>query len=141
VVGTSTTALYALLYVLAVEFLPPHPANLAAMVVSTVVSTELHRRWTFHSRRSGLRMHLEAGLVTTVTYAMTSSALVLLHRFAPGAGELAQVAAIVSATAVAGLIRYTALRLWVFTGQWAPTGSGGPAPPELTPVESGAAVR
>ncbi|HEY0484684.1 MAG TPA: GtrA family protein [Mycobacteriales bacterium] len=114
VVGGSTTALYALLYLGAVEFLPPHPANAAAMVLSTVVSTEWHRRWTFRSDRGGLRAHLQAGLVTTVTYAMTSSALVLLESVRPGSGDLAQVAAIVVATTVAGLIRFAVLRAWVF---------------------------
>jgi putative flippase GtrA len=125
VVGTSTTALYALLYVLAAQLLPTLAANLAAMVFSTIVSTEWHRRWTFRSPRSGLRMHLEAGLVTTVTYAMTSTALLVLEAVDPGAGRLPQVAAIVSATAVAGLVRYTALRLWVFAGrrQQVPVGS------------------
>lgn len=114
VVGGSTTALYALLYLAAVEVLPAHPANAAAMVVSTVVSTEWHRRWTFRSDRGGLRTHLQAGLVTTVTYAMTSSALVLLEAVSPGAEEGAQVAAIVTASAVAGLLRFVALRVWVF---------------------------
>jgi putative flippase GtrA len=120
VVGTSTTALYALLYLLAVEALPPHLANLVAMVISTVVSTEWHRRWTFRSPRSGLRTHLRAGLVTTVTYAMTSAALVVLARVDPDAEEIVQVAALVAATTLAGLLRFAVLRLWVFASQQAP---------------------
>jgi putative flippase GtrA len=114
VVGSATTGLYALLFLGAAALLPTLLANLAAMALSTVVATEWHRAWTFHSDRTGLRMHLEAGLVTTVTYALTSSALVVLAAVRPGAGPVLQVAAIVAATAVAGTIRYVALRLWIF---------------------------
>jgi putative flippase GtrA len=113
-VGTATTVLYAVLYLLAVEVLPPHLANLASMVVTTVVSTEWHRGWTFRSPNSGLRTHLRAGLVTTVTYGMTSAGLLILTALRPEAEEVAQVAVLVVATTVAGLIRFAVLRLWVF---------------------------
>jgi putative flippase GtrA len=114
IVGTTTTALYAGLYVLAEELMPLLAANLVAMVLSTIVSTEWHRSWTFHSDRRGVRTQLQAGLVTTVTYAMTSGALLALEKWSPDAGELATVAVIVAATTVAGLVRYVALRVWVF---------------------------
>lgn len=114
IVGTTTTGLYLGLYVLAVQLMPALVANLLAMVLSTLVSTEWHRSWTFHSDRSGLRTHLQAGLVTTLTYLLTSGALLALERWSPGAGEIAQVAALVAATTTAGLIRFTALRVWVF---------------------------
>jgi hypothetical protein len=84
------------------------------MVLSTIVSTEWHRAWTFHSDQRGIRTHLRAGLVTTVTYAMTSGALLALERWSPEAGELTEAAVLVAATTAAGLLRYTALRLWVF---------------------------
>jgi putative flippase GtrA len=113
-VGTATTALYAVLYLLAVQVLPPHLANLAAMVISTIVSTEWHRGWTFRSPNSGLRTHLRAGLVTTVTYAMTSAGLLILTTLHPGADKTAQVAVLVAATTMAGLIRFAVLRHWVF---------------------------
>jgi putative flippase GtrA len=114
IVGTTTTALYAGLYLLAAELMPILAANLLAMALSTIVSTEWHRSWTFHSDRRGVRTQLQAGLVTTVTYAMTSGALLALEKWSPEAGELAQVAAIVAATTVSGLVRYVALRVWVF---------------------------
>jgi putative flippase GtrA len=114
IVGTTTTGLYAGLYLLAEELMPLLAANLVAMTLSTIVSTEWHRSWTFQSDRRGIRTQFEAGLVTTVTYFMTSGALLGLERWSPDAGELAQVAAIVGATTVAGLVRYVLLRVWVF---------------------------
>jgi putative flippase GtrA len=126
IVGTTTTGLYAALYLLAEEFMPMLAANLVAMVLSTIVSTEWHRAWTFRSDRRGVRTQLQALLVTTVTYGMTSLALLALERWSPDADELAQVAAIVGATTVAGLVRYATLRVWVFARPR--TGARGTAP-------------
>ena len=113
-VGGSTTALSAGGLLVLREWMPLAVANIAAMVVGTIIANELHARWTFRSPERGLRMHTEAGFTTLITYVLSSGALLVLERTQPDASGLVVAGVQVGATAVAGALRYLLLLVWVF---------------------------
>lgn len=115
-VGGSSTALYAALYVLLtgseLDYLSAH---LAATVVSTVVANECHRRLTFHAeeRVDWFTAQWEAGGVALIGLVSTSAALTWLYSAAGSAPMVLQIALVAAVTAVIGLLRFAALR-WIF---------------------------
>lgn len=113
-VGGATTALTAGLFLALDEGLPIVAANLLSMVVGTIAANELHARWTFRSPKRGLRMHTEAGFTTLITYTLSSGSLYALERLEPEASSLVKIGVQIGATAVAGIVRYVVLLVWVF---------------------------
>ncbi len=115
-VGGSSTALYAALYVLLtgsrLDYLSAH---LAATVVSTVVANECHRRLTFRAedRVDWFTAQWEAGGVALIGLVSTSAALTWLDSAAGSAPMVLQIALVVAVTATIGLLRFAALR-WLF---------------------------
>lgn len=111
VAGGLNTGLFLLLR----PWCPALLANLVAVVVSTVVSTELNRLFTFRGERaSAWRLHLQTGFA--VLYYLFSSSVVLcllglVVEHPPAALEL-----LASATAglAVALARFLLLRDWVF---------------------------
>ncbi len=91
-------------------------ANVAALVLATVANTALNRRWTFGVReRAGAARHQVQGLILLLTnLALTSGSLALLHLVAPRPGARAQTAAIATANVLATLLRFAAMRGWMF---------------------------
>jgi putative flippase GtrA len=115
-VGVVSSAVYFALF-LALRGLGPVPANAVAFVVSTVLATELHRRVTFHAggRVGWFTAQCESGGLALVGLLATSAALAALDG-AVGDAWWAQVLLIAAVTGTIGLIRFAALRLWVFSG-------------------------
>ncbi len=115
-VGGTSTALYAALYVLLtgadVAYLSAH---LVATVVSTVVANECHRRLTFHAedRVDWFTAQWEAGGVALLGLVATSAALAWLDSAAGSAPMVLQIALVATVTAVIGMMRFAALR-WIF---------------------------
>lgn len=91
------------------------PANLVALVISTVISTELHRRFTFGSVPTHRwRPHLQTG-GTVLFYACYSSAVLLLvHGVVDDPSPLVESVAIAVASVAGGACRFLLLRFWVF---------------------------
>ena len=103
--------------VLALRGLGAVPANVVAFVVSSVLANELHRRVTFHAggRVGWFAAQCEAGGLAVAGLFATSAVLAALDGVV-GSAWWAQVLLIATVTGLIGLIRFAALRLWVFSG-------------------------
>jgi putative flippase GtrA len=113
-VGATTTAVYAALYVSLADL-----GYLAAHLISTVLTTglanELHRRLTFRAedRVDWVTAQWEAGSVAVVGLIGTSAALTWLDSAAGSAPVTLQIALVAAVTAFIGVLRFLALR-WIF---------------------------
>jgi putative flippase GtrA len=115
VVGGLGTAVNAGLYLLTRLVLDAVPANLVALLLSTAVSTEVNRRFTFQGAAAHRwRVYVQdAG--TVAFYAFYSTAVLLvLHEIVPGATPLEETAAVTLASVLGGLVRFAVLKAWVF---------------------------
>ena len=117
VIGVIMTLAYALLYLFLRVWLSGALANALALALTAPINTQLNRRYTFGVRgRSGLvRQHVGGALVYLLSLALTEGALRVLHALAPQASHLTEAIVLVTASVVATLSRYFALRGWVFT--------------------------
>ncbi|WP_406059176.1 hypothetical protein OG462_19340 [Streptomyces sp. NBC_01077] len=118
-VGLTSSAAVALL----TAFLPFALANALVSVVSTILATELHARFTFASGprpaghgllRCGLRHHLQSAGTAAAAFSVTTLAMLVLHAFASAPGLAVEQTVYLSASALAGVGRFLALRLYVF---------------------------
>lgn len=116
VVGLLSSLLYAAVFV-SLGPLGDLVANLLGMVASTMLANELHRRLTFHATADvgWLRAQLQGGGLAVVGLTITSLALLGLESVVPGASWLVQVLMVGAITGGIGLVRFAALRAWVFT--------------------------
>ena len=114
-VGTVSTLAYLLLFVVLRGALGPYAANAAALAACTVVNTTVHGRITFGgaSRIGPSTLLLGAGAVLATTLSLTSVALLVARALAP-ASTIAQVSALIVATAGAALARFIVMRAWIF---------------------------
>ena len=115
-VGVTSSLVYFALF-LALRGLGAVPANIVAFVVSSVLANELHRRVTFHAggRVGWLAAQGEAGGLAVAGLLATSAVLAALDGVV-GTAWWAQLLLIAAVTGAFGLIRFAALRLWVFSG-------------------------
>jgi putative flippase GtrA len=115
IVGGVGTALNAVFFLVLRNWFDAVPANIIGLLVSTAVTTELNRRFTFsgaaqHRWRASLQ---DVG--TVVFYAFYSSlVLVALQAIVPGVTQWQEALAVAAASVLGGLIRFTVLRYWVF---------------------------
>jgi putative flippase GtrA len=116
VIGVLSTLAYLALYALLRTGMPSQGANLVALLVTAVGNTAVNRRWTFGVQGSAavVRHHLQGLLIFGVCLALTSSALALLSILDPTASKGAELAVLVGANLLATLVRFIALRSWVF---------------------------
>jgi putative flippase GtrA len=116
VVGAISSALYALVFI-ALADLGSQPANLAGAVASTLLANELHRRLTFHAggQVSWFTAQWEGGGLAGVGLAATSLALAGVHGLVGDVGTGTQLCLIAAVTGAIGLVRFVALRSWVFS--------------------------
>jgi putative flippase GtrA len=113
--GLGTAVSAAVFLLLRTAGLDAVPANLVALLVSTAVSTEANRRFTF----GGTAVHPWRARVqiggTVLFYALYGSAvLLLLELVVPAPTPVEQTAALVAASVLGGLGRFLVLRYWVF---------------------------
>jgi putative flippase GtrA len=119
-VGGSTSALYALLFV-ALHGLGEQPANWIGSVVTSVLANEMHRRLTFHAgeRVGFLTAQVEGGALSVAGLVSTSLALAWLTAASDTDDPLVQFALVTAVTATIGTLRFVALR-WLFRPHPAP---------------------
>lgn len=105
-------------------------ANAAALLLSTVANTWANRRWTFGIRGSegAARHHAQALLVFAGTWAMTSSALGLVHILWPATPVAVETIVIGVANVVATVVKFVAMRSWIFAERTDPPEPTQPAP-------------
>ncbi|WP_436771458.1 hypothetical protein [Yinghuangia sp. YIM S09857] len=89
-------------------------ANAVVTVVSTAAANELHSRITFRHGAAGLRVHLESTATAVAAYLVTTGALLTLGAVHPEAGALTQQSVYLTASALAGIGRFVALKVLVF---------------------------
>ncbi|GAA3042250.1 bifunctional glycosyltransferase family 2/GtrA family protein [Kitasatospora albolonga] len=113
VVGTLSTLAYLLLYLLTRQLAPAFWANAFALAVTAVGNTALNRRFTFGvtGSQDALKHQVEGGAAFLIGLALSSGAIALLP---DGASHPAELAALVGANALATLVRFVLLRVWVF---------------------------
>ena len=135
VIGALSFVAYLAVFVVLRGIGTAQEANLGALLLTTVGNTAANRRWTFgvSGRHGAGRAQLQGLLVFGVSLAMTGGALALLRAVAPAAPRLVEIGVLVTATAVATVVRFTLLRFWVFR----PGGSSGAAaPPAAVPTRA-----
>lgn len=139
IVGIASTLAYAVLYAFLRSGMPAAEANAAALIVTTVGNTEANRRLTFSVRGRGsmARDQLVGFAALAVALALTSAGIVLLQAVAPHAGRTVELAVLVSANALATLVRFLLLRTLIGRGlAAAPVPAGAPGPvPVAVPAE------
>ncbi len=121
-VGGSTTLVYALLFI-PFQGLGYLGAHLIATVASTVLANEMHRRLTFHAedRVGWFTAQWEASTVAALGLVATSATLGWINTTAAEGQIGLQITAVVTVTAIIGLLRFIALR-WIFRGPALPDG-------------------
>ena len=114
-VGGLGTSVNALVFLVLRTWLDSVPANLVALVVSTAVSTEANRRFTFGG--AAVRRFREGvqNTGTVLFYAFYSSAvLLLLGLVVDSPSPVQETLAVAAASVLGGLGRFLVLRYWVF---------------------------
>lgn len=115
VVGGAGTALNVVLFLVARLWWDAVPANLVAIVLSTLITTEVNRRFTFSSARS---RHWRTALqnVGTIVFYATYGAgvLMLLAAMVQRPSTLLEAMAVAVASIFGGIARFAVLRLWAF---------------------------
>ncbi|MFE9017656.1 hypothetical protein ACFYNL_03615 [Streptomyces sp. NPDC007808] len=90
-------------------------ANALITVVSTLLATELHARFTFGAGgRATRRQHAQSAGTAAAAYAVTSVAMLSLQQLVTAPGVALQQAVYLTASALAGIARFAMLRLVVF---------------------------
>ncbi|MEU2515771.1 hypothetical protein [Streptomyces syringium] len=90
-------------------------ANALITVVSTLLATELHARFTFGAGgRATRRQHAQSAGSAAAAYAVTCMAMLALHQLVAAPGAVLEQVVYLSASAVAGAARFAVLRLVVF---------------------------
>jgi putative flippase GtrA len=114
-VGGVGTGLNVLLFLVARQWLAAVPANVVAIVLSTLVTTEANRRFTFHAEHGGRWRTILQNTGTMIFYAFYGSAvLLLLHAVVDTPTALMESAAVAVACVLGGLARFSVMRLWEF---------------------------
>ncbi len=90
-------------------------ANALITVVSTLLATELHARFTFAAGgRATWRQHTQSAGSAAAAYVVTSMAVLALHQLVAAPGAMLEQAVYLSASALAGVARFVVLRMLVF---------------------------
>ncbi|WP_371528490.1 hypothetical protein OG302_22990 [Streptomyces sp. NBC_01283] len=118
------------------SWLPWALANALITVVSTLLATELHARFTFGAggRATG-RQHAQSAGSAAAAYAVTCLAMLVLQQLVAVPGAVLEQVVYLSASALAGVARFAVLRLVVFArnrAQGTATVSPGPTATALT---------
>ena len=119
-VGLLGTAVSALLYLVFRTWWDAVPANLAALLLSTLVSTEANRRFTFGGARADHAREYVQNAGSVLFYAVYSSVvLLLLSQVVTDPTALQESLTVAAASVLGGALRFLVLRNWVFDGRHA----------------------
>ncbi|MER6673626.1 hypothetical protein [Streptomyces sp. NPDC000983] len=116
-------------------------ANALVTVVSTLLATELHARFTFGAGgRATWRQHAQSAGSAAAAYVVTCLAMLLLQQLVVAPGAVLEQAVYLSASALAGVARFVVLRLVVFArgrGQVQDTDPAGGKSADPVPAPAG----
>ncbi|MFD7681727.1 hypothetical protein [Streptomyces sp. NPDC060187] len=95
--------------------LPWGLANALVTVLSTLLATDLHARFSFGAgARATGRQHLQSAGSAAAAFALTCTAMFVLHQLVAAPGAMLEQSVYLIASACAGLARFAVLRLVVF---------------------------
>jgi putative flippase GtrA len=117
-IGVASTVLHLGLFAVLRSFVgTPQLANAVALLTATVVNTAANRRLTFGvtGRKGAVRQQVQGLIVFAVTLGFSSAALALLHGVSSHPGRWAETAVVAVATLAATLVKYLAMRRWMFS--------------------------
>jgi putative flippase GtrA len=115
-VGVLSTLAYAVLFLALRGALGAGWANVAALAITAVGNTAANRRFTFgvRGRRDMGRHHVRGAAVFVLTVGLTTGALAVLNGLDATPARWVELAVLVTASLVATVTRYVAMRTWVF---------------------------
>jgi putative flippase GtrA len=127
-IGVASTLAYLVLFLLLRTVAPVQVANLVALLITAVANTGANRRLTFGVRgpADAGRHHVQGLVLFAVGVGVSGGGLALLHALDPGAGRITELGVLLVANVIATVVRFAALRFWVF-GDPGLTGDPGPA--------------
>jgi putative flippase GtrA len=116
VIGVFSTLAYALLYLLLRGPLGPFWANATTLLATAVANTAANRRITFGVRgpERALQHQLQGLAVLAIGLGVTSGSLWLLQAATGTPGGLTEVLVLTFANLLVTVMRFAAMRLWVF---------------------------
>ncbi len=135
VVGVLSTLAYALVFLALHHATGAQVANFVALLLTAVANTAANRRFTFGVRGldGATRHQLQGFVVFAVGLVLTSGSLVGLHALATSPPRGVELTVLVSANLLATIVRFVALRAWVFRRR--PT-QGAATPTAAVPLEA-----
>lgn len=114
-VGVVSTLAHTALYVMLRQHLAGQSANAAAMALSTIANTALNRRFTFGVSGPGaVRSQVQGFTVLTAGMGATAIALAILHAVTPSSSIALEVAVLSGANLCVTVLRFVAMRTWMF---------------------------
>jgi len=116
-VGVASTLAYAALFLGLRQLVQAQVANLLALLLTPIANTAANQRFTFGVRGPGAlgRHHAQSLLVFGIALGLTSGSLALLGVATSGAPPLpVEVTVLTVANLVATLLRFAAMRWWIF---------------------------
>jgi putative flippase GtrA len=115
-IGVLSTLAYLGIYLVARTALSAQAANALALVVTAVGNTAANRRWTFavRGRMGALRHQLQGLIVFAAALLVTGLSLMTLAAVDPHPSRRTELAVLVVANLAATVLRFVALRGWVF---------------------------
>ncbi len=116
-IGILSTIAYAILYLCLRASLGPDGANALALGLTAVANTQANRYLTFgvRGRAALVRQHAAGALVYLLALGLTLAVLSALHEFDARPAALLEVTVLVLASGATTVMRYVALRTWVFS--------------------------
>nr|WP_228501781.1 bifunctional glycosyltransferase family 2/GtrA family protein [Nocardioides agariphilus] len=125
-VGIASTLAYAVLFLPLRHLMPALAANASALLITAIANTAANRRFTFgvRGRRDAVRHHVQALIVFAIGLTLTSASLALLDSLAPNATRLVEVSVLTAANLAVTVMRFVAMRVWIFgrARVWVPSG-------------------
>ncbi|MFE0175601.1 GtrA family protein [Streptomyces sp. NPDC059002] len=117
------------------SWLPWALANALITVVSTLLATELHARFTFGAGgRATWRQHTQSAGSAAAAYVVTCVAMAVLQQLVAAPGAVLEQVVYLSASALAGVARFVVLRLVVFARNRGQAAHSAPSAHPVRPV-------
>jgi putative flippase GtrA len=115
-IGVFSTLAYLAIFIALRSSMSAQGANLIAVLTTTVANTSLNRRFTFRivGRHRLAKHQLQGLIIFGLALSLTSTALFVAHSVNENPTKGFEVVMVVSANAVATVIRFLLLRRWVF---------------------------
>ena len=117
-------------------------ANGTALVIATIGNTAANRWWTFGvvGRHRLVTHHGQALLIFAITWVASTAALAVLQAVHPAASTTSQTAVVAAANIASTVLRFVAMRSWIFRGRQEPPAPSEPPALSEPPAPSASAV-